>query len=235
MTDCVADRKATRGARVVVRGSGLQFVNRVVFTGSGGAVRTTPLKASGDRVTAIVPKGAATGRPFVRSNASISSNRSPRTLAVVSAKLLPKMVFPIRGGYDFGGSGGRFGAGRSGHIHEGQDVMAACGTKLESVVDGRVRYREYQSAAGNYVVIHSLKSHVDLVYMHLRAPAIVRPGQKVSAGQAIGRVGDTGDAQGCHLHFEYWKGVWYGGGHPVDPLPYLKSVKRAEKRRHARV
>ena len=39
-------------------------------------------------------------------------------------------VFPVRGAYDFGGSEARFGAGRSGHSHQGQDVFAACGTPL---------------------------------------------------------------------------------------------------------
>jgi len=33
----------------------------------------------------------------------------------------------------------------------------------------------------------------------------------------------TGDATGCHLHFEYWQGDWFGGGHPIDPLPFLKA------------
>ena len=43
-------------------------------------------------------------------------------------------------------------------------------------------------------------------------------------GQPIGEVGDTGDADGCHLHFEMWSAPgWYTGGAPIDPLPSLKA------------
>jgi murein DD-endopeptidase MepM/ murein hydrolase activator NlpD len=46
----------------------------------------------------------------------------------------------------------------------------------------------------------------------------------VLTGQAIGEVGDTGDAHGCHLHLELWSGPgWYTGGQPIDPLPFLKA------------
>ena len=48
-----------------------------------------------------------------------------------------------------------------------------------------------------------------------------------ASGQLIGYVGDSGDAQGCHLHFEMWSAPgWYDGGAPVDPLPSLQSWDR---------
>ena len=60
--------------------------------------------------------------------------------------------------------------------------------------------------------------------MYLRAPALVATGDPVMTGQPIGFVGDTGDADGCHLHFEIWTAPgWYTGGHPIDPLPFLKA------------
>ena len=60
--------------------------------------------------------------------------------------------------------------------------------------------------------------------MHLKAPALVEKGERVRTGQPIGYVGDTGDARGCHLHFEMWSGPgWYSGGSPFDPLPDLLS------------
>ena len=49
----------------------------------------------------------------------------------------------------------------------------------------------------------------------------------VRTGQPIGLVGDTGNAQGCHLHFEIWGAPgWYEGGSPIDPLSYLKAWDR---------
>ena len=60
--------------------------------------------------------------------------------------------------------------------------------------------------------------------MHLREAALVEKGQRVRTGQLIGYVGDTGDASGCHLHFEMWTAPgWYSGGAPYDPLPDLMA------------
>jgi murein DD-endopeptidase MepM/ murein hydrolase activator NlpD len=51
----------------------------------------------------------------------------------------------------------------------------------------------------------------------------VSAGQTVSTGQLVGYVGETGDAVGCHLHFELWDGPWWNGGQTIDPLPFLKA------------
>ena len=44
----------------------------------------------------------------------------------------------------------------------------------------------------------------DFMYAHLAEPSPLQEGETVRTGQPIGIVGDTGDAQGCHLHFEIW-------------------------------
>jgi murein DD-endopeptidase MepM/ murein hydrolase activator NlpD len=131
--------------------------------------------------------------------------------------------FPVRGKHNYGDSGARFGASRSGHTHQGQDVMADCGTKLVAAQGGTIVYSGYQSAAGNYVVIHGVGGE-DNAYMHLAQPSAFSEGDKVFTGQQIGVVGDTGDASACHLHFEIWTTPgWYNGGHVIDPLPSLQS------------
>ena len=133
-------------------------------------------------------------------------------------------IFPIRGRHDFGGAAGRFGAGRSGHIHQGQDTFARCGTRLVAARGGRVAFKQYHALAGNYIVIDGDGTDVDYVYMHLDQPSPFSMGDRVYTGQTIGAVGDTGDAVGCHLHFELWTGPgWYDGGHPFDPLPSLQA------------
>ena len=131
--------------------------------------------------------------------------------------------FPVPGAHSYGGTGSRFGAPRSGHTHQGQDVAAACGERLYVIEKGQVMVNAYQaSGAGYYVVIHGLITGTDAVYMHLTAPSWAPVGTGVTAGQQIGKVGETGDAQGCHLHFERWSAPgWYVGGAPFDPLPEL--------------
>jgi murein DD-endopeptidase MepM/ murein hydrolase activator NlpD len=133
-------------------------------------------------------------------------------------------IFPIAGPHQFVGGGGRFGAPRGGRPHEGQDVAAACGTPLVAARGGLVKMTGLQARAGNYLVVDADKTGWDMVYMHLRDPALVAKGSHVATGQAIGFVGDTGDAEGCHLHFEQWTAPgWYTGGRPVDPLAALMS------------
>lgn len=136
-------------------------------------------------------------------------------------------AFPVLGPHEFGMSAGRFGAGRSGHTHQGQDTMAACGTPLVAARGGVVQYSGYQSAAGNYVVIDGKGTGYDFMYAHMAEPSPLQTGETVRTGQPIGVVGDTGDAEGCHLHFEIWTAPgWYEGGSPIDPLPYLERWDR---------
>jgi len=169
----------------------------------------------------IVPQsGGLIARAARRSRVADSSSDEPLSLSFD----LYGYAFPILGAHDFGGSGGRFGAGRAGHTHEGQDVMAACGTPLIAARGGRVQYSGYQGAAGNYVVIDGRGTSYDMGYMHLLEPSTLQEGMTVRTGEPIGLVGQTGDATACHLHFEIWTAPgWYEGGSPIDPLPYLQK------------
>ena len=132
------------------------------------------------------------------------------------------MIFPVAGAHTFGDG---FGAARTGHTHQGQDIMASCGTPLVAVSRAKVKWVSFQSLAGNYVVIRNKKLHQDYMYAHLAARASVVKGQVLQPGQQLGIVGQTGDATACHLHFELWLGKWYRGGHPVDPMPYLQTYQ----------
>jgi murein DD-endopeptidase MepM/ murein hydrolase activator NlpD len=197
-----------------------------VFRGESGPLPVTLTYRDPIRVRAIVPEGALTSRPYLVDERGTRSNRAPRKLKIKVPRVAPpgSGVFPVRGPHNFGGAGAGFGAPRSGHTHQGQDVFAACGTPLVSVMTGTVDYAGYQSSAGNYIVIDNNGSETDFVYMHLDFPATVQTiNAPVAAGQQIGVVGDSGNAEGCHLHFEYWQGDWYGGGQPIDPLPYLQA------------
>jgi len=173
--------------------------------------------AGASSTTSAVPGGGASpeAAPPPPGSAGV------RTFTFVGA------VFPVRGPHDYGQGGAAFGAGRAGHMHEGQDVMADCGTPLVAARGGVVAMRAYQALAGNYLVIQDPITGQSNMYAHLREPASVRRGQRVETGQPIGVVGDTGDASACHLHFELWTAPgWYRGGEPIDPLPTLKRWDR---------
>jgi len=130
-------------------------------------------------------------------------------------------LFPVRGAHSYGDG---LGAGRG---HQGQDVLAACGTPLVAARGGRVVRAGYSGGGGNNVVIDVDGSTVSHAYLHLRAPALVQEGEQVVTGQALGLVGSTGRSTACHLHFEVWSAPGPSvGGTPLDPAPALRLWDR---------
>ncbi len=130
--------------------------------------------------------------------------------------------FPVGDPHDFGGEEARFGAPRSGHRHQGQDIFAPCGTRLFAAQAGTVKVRAYQASGAGYYLVIDGSDGTDTVYMHMKKRSWAPVGTPLYAGQQVGRVGQSGNASGCHLHFEHWTAPgWYGGGQPYDPLPEL--------------
>lgn len=118
-----------------------------------------------------------------------------------------KHVFPLPAKHTYGDG---YGAGRN---HQGQDVFSKCGKKLVAVQDGRIQTKAKHSSAGNYLVLDGKGTRVDYAYMHLKKRGMAREGKRVKKGDRIGFVGQTGNASGCHLHFERWTGPgYYEGG-----------------------
>jgi murein DD-endopeptidase MepM/ murein hydrolase activator NlpD len=171
---------------------------------------------------ALAP-GRYTARLVVTGRGANAARVYQRATLIVAA---PSGVFPVQGPYDFGGADARFGAPRAGHTHQGQDIAAAEGTPIVSPEAGVVRWVAYQAdGAGHYVVIHS-DAGPDFVFMHLQdGSTLVGVGQRVAAGQRIAAVGNTGESEGPHLHFELWPAGWYSSpaSQPVDPLPQLQA------------
>jgi len=133
-------------------------------------------------------------------------------------------VFPVRGPFSFGGPDARFGAGRTGHIHQGQDVVAASGQAIVAPMSGTILWRANQPRGAGYYLVEHGSDGRDYVFMHLlKGSTLVAIGDAVSAGEQLAQVGATGDATGPHLHFEIWLGGWgTRAGRPIDPLPQLK-------------
>ena len=138
----------------------------------------------------------------------------------------PVAVHPVKGSVDYGTHINQFGVQRSSHVHGGQDVFAPTGTPLVAVRDGIVVATGSDGGRGNYVEIYSPRAKRTYSYFHMVAPASVRAGQRVKAGQRVGAVGCTGSCQGAHLHFEVHAGRG-ASGEAVDPLPLLRRWRRA--------
>ena len=161
------------------------------------------------RVTAV----SASGARAVSAQAPKPATPDPAAIHFLQHE------FPIRGPHYFGEYAARFGGGRG---HQGQDVFAACGTPLVAARGGVVKFKQYHSRAGHYIVVDGEQTGTDYTYMHMRDAALVDEGERIRTGQLIGYVGQTGRASGCHLHLEMWKAPgWYDGGSPFDPLPSL--------------
>jgi murein DD-endopeptidase MepM/ murein hydrolase activator NlpD len=129
---------------------------------------------------------------------------------------------PVVGPVDYGTAENRFGAARSGHVHAGQDMFAPAGTPEVAATDGVVDDAGSDGSEGNYVYLYDPKRDRTYVYMHMIAPALVKPGDRVDAGEKLGGVGCTGSCWGDHLHFEIRDGRGIEGT-AHDPLPYLRS------------
>lgn len=99
--------------------------------------------------------------------------------------------------------------------HKGVDMSAALGSRVSAPAAGKVITAEFQkNGYGNLVEIKHANGFVTK-YAHLNK-IYVKKGDKVAYNQAIGEVGRTGRATGCHLHYE----VLYNG-YNVNPLTFV--------------
>ncbi len=226
---------AARPARVDLSARADMAVTVVLLRVADGAgVMAWPVALAAEQVSSVTWDGRVAGaaQPAGRyefrvfagaADASVVAASAPQALATGSFDLVDH-IFPVRGRHTFGSGQAAFGAQRNGHTHQGHDVFARCGTKMVAARGGVVKLNRTERSAGHYLVIDGEGTDIDYVYMHLQAPSPVPKGARVLTGQLIGNVGDTGDAHGCHLHFELWGAPgWYTGGAPVDPAPALKA------------
>jgi hypothetical protein len=158
----------------------------------------------------------------------------PQMLAFLAALTF---LFPVAGPTTYQDD---FGQARPGGPHQGNDLMAAKKTPVIAVEGGRVEFWTTSASAGCMLYLYG-DSGTMYEYIHLNNDVTMqndnrgkcvagmsyakglKNGQHVTAGQQIGYVGDSGDANGgaSHLHFE----VHPKGGAAVDPYPYLQSAQ----------
>ena len=110
--------------------------------------------------------------------------------------------------------GDRFGP-RGNRFHAGLDMSAPYGARVRASRRGRVVKAGWDSGGYGYLIVIRSRGHVRTMYAHLSHIGVHR-GERVFAGERIGRVGASGEATGPHLHFEVRR-----RGAAVDPLPAL--------------
>ncbi len=104
--------------------------------------------------------------------------------------------------------------GRWGHVHNGIDISTPKGQNIVAALSGKVlASKENFVGYGNIIIL----DHGELITIYAHCDKLlVSEGETVEKGAVIATVGDSGKAQGAHLHFEVRKGKI-----PVDPMDYL--------------
>ncbi|MGG3547102.1 SH3 domain-containing protein [Bacillus paranthracis] len=113
---------------------------------------------------------------------------------------------------------------RGGQMHYGLDIAASGTVSVSAAADGVVTRSYYSESYGNVVFIsHNMNGQTyTTVYAHLNSRS-VSAGQSVKQGQQIGFMGNTGQSEGQHLHFEVHKGEWNAQkSNAVNPKLYIK-------------
>jgi murein DD-endopeptidase MepM/ murein hydrolase activator NlpD len=139
-------------------------------------------------------------------------------LQVAAAKM--PLFMPVKGGVRHtSGFGQRRDpiTGRA-RAHNGQDLAGSPGTPILATGDGTVITAMRQSGYGNVVKIRHAFGYTT-VYAHLNK-ITVKQGEKVTQGDVIGGMGNTGRSTGTHLHYEIRI-----DGKPVNPMPYMKAAR----------
>ena len=99
-------------------------------------------------------------------------------------------------------------------MHTGVDFNNYYGEPIKASADGVVTYSGWRDGYGNVVTIDHGNGFSTL-YAHC-SKLLVKQGQKVSRGDIIAKVGDTGTATSAHLHFEIRI-----DNNPINPLKFL--------------
>jgi murein DD-endopeptidase MepM/ murein hydrolase activator NlpD len=228
-------------------GTGASAGTTTDAAGSGGAVAPSTKGTGGSEYGVVMPKPRASRKPPRTPPRQHPTPKSKAAPSKPSKPVPPKpaplvaagaptpaqtasegAVFPVIGPHSFGDAANRFGASRAGHIHEGQDVLASEGLEVVAPLAGTIITTTYQAGGAGWYAAEHTGDGLDFFFAHCQTGSLaVSTGEAVHAGQALCKVGQTGDATGPHLHFEVWVGGWQAAsGHPIDPLPYLEAWDR---------
>lgn len=193
-------------------------ISGLVFTSSGKLSGTMDPQAENRRFNVKIVATDSQGKEID----ARSYNFSPK-VCVVGSDL--KFIHPLPGSIKTSGFGPRVHpVNGSQKMHKGCDFAYSGGVTKDVLAscDGKVTKAGVGSGYGNVVYIQHMNGSGRIMaetrYAHL-ARIYVSAGQSVSAGQPIGKEGNTGIGTGAHLHFE----IRLAGDKPVDPTQYISG------------
>lgn len=173
------------------------------YSGQGGPLMPISFSTKGDAtgpVDASAARAAAILEGFDRVNMyRIAAEKSPFALPL-------KAAFRYTSGF----------GNRWGRLHAGVDLAGSYGTPVYATADGVIVHADWQSGYGRLIRIKH-EFGIETRYAHL-SQIRVKVGQRVSRGDRIGDMGNSGRSTGTHLHYEVRV-----GGKPINPMTYIKA------------
>ena len=177
---------------------------------------TTPAKATNTKTASTQkapakPAAKTTTKSATNNKEKISSDPSQK-LPSITARSSSKFSWPVRGKILSG-----YGAKPNGLVNDGINISASKGTAVLAAENGVVAYAGNEvRGMGNLIILQHADGFMT-VYAHMDSMA-VRRGARVTVGQKIGTVGQTGKVDKPQLHFEIRKGT-----KAYNPSQYLKK------------
>ena len=178
------------------------------YSGQGGPL--TPI--------ALSTAGGLPSADELRANA-ILSGLDRMNMYRIAAYTLP-FAMPVKDSFrwtsGFGYRNDPKGAGT--RMHEGTDMAGAYGTPIYATAEGTVTFAGWHSGYGRHVKVRHANG-IETTYSHM-SQIRVEVGQRVSRGDRIGDMGNSGRSTGTHLHYEV-----HLNGTPVNPMTFIKAAK----------
>ena len=171
------------------------------YSGQGGPLMPLSLSTRG-----------TTGTQATKRANDILKDMDALNLYRIAAQKAP-FANPVKDSVRFTSGFGR----RWGRMHSGADFAGPHGTPIYATADGVVTHAGWQSGYGRLVKIQH-QFGIETRYAH-QSKIRVKVGQRVSRGQRIGDMGNTGRSTGTHLHYEVRV-----GGKAVNPMIYIKAA-----------
>ncbi len=172
------------------------------YSGQGGPL--TPISFS--------TKGTPIDPDSMRAN-EILARMDRINLYRIAAEKIP-FVLPVKSSFRYTSGFGP----RGGRLHAGTDMAGPIGTPLYATADGVVTFAGRQSGYGLVVIIRH-DFGLETRYAH-QSKIRVKVGQRVSRGDRIGDMGNSGRSTGPHVHYEIRQ-----NGKPINPMTFIKAAR----------